>query len=123
MANEKYSKASVYVDGSLLSQEATVSVKRSTGSQPVKTVANGYSGESPGAGMLEISVENAVPAADFEVDPGKYMANLDNCEITIFAAGRTLTQTMCIYEDNFGHGVDTPAKLTFSARGKYADWQ
>lgn len=123
MANlDRYTKATVYVNGALLSEEASVSVKRTSGSQPVKTVAKGYSGESPGSPMTEISVENAVPSADFELDPGPFMLNLDIAEVTVFAAGRTLTSKGCIHEDNFSHAVDTQAKLSFSFRGQFATW-
>jgi hypothetical protein len=118
-----YTKATVYIDGNLLSEEASVTVKRSTGSQAVKTTAKGYAGESPGAPMTEIQVENAVPAADFELNPGQYMANLDSAEVTIFAAGNTLTVTGFIYEDNFSHAVESQSKLSFSARGPFADWE
>jgi hypothetical protein len=118
-----YTKATVYIDGNLLSEEASISVKRSTGSQPVKTVAKGYSGESPGAPMAEGQCENAVPAADFEMDPGQYMANLQSAELTVFAAGSTFTTTVFIYEDNFSHAVETQSKLAFSFRGPYADWE
>jgi hypothetical protein len=118
-----YTKATVYIDGSLLSEEASVSVDRSTGSQPVKTTAKGYAGESPGAPMMEIEVSNAVPAADFELNPGEYMANLESCEVTIFAAGSTLTATMFIYKDNFKHAVESQSNLSFSARGPFGDWE
>jgi hypothetical protein len=120
---QQYTKALVYIDGGLLSEEATVTVRRNTGSQPVKTTAKGYAGESPGAAMTELDVENAVPSADFELDPGKYMANLDTAEVTIFAAGRTLTTKGTIFSDNFAHGVETAAKLSFNFRGAFAQWE
>ena len=118
-----YAKASVYVDGSLLSEEASVTIKRTTGAQVVKTVAKGFAGVSPGAPMLTISVENAVPSADFELNPGDYMTNLDVVEVTIFAAGNTLTSKGFILEDNFSHAAETQSKLTFEYTGQYADWQ
>lgn len=120
---QKYTKAAVYVDGALLSEEASVTIKRVTGAQVVKTVAKGFAGVSPGAPMLTISVENAVPSADFELNPGDYMTELDAAELTIFAAGSTLTSKGFILEDNFSHAVETQSKLTFEFTGQFADWE
>lgn len=118
-----YSLISCYVDGALLTQEGSVTIRRMTNSQPVTTVANGYSGESPGAAMIEVDVENAVPAADFEFQPGTYMSGLVPAEMTLFAANRTLTVKGFIYEDDFSHAVNSAAKLSFKFRGKYdGEW-
>lgn len=118
-----YTAANVYINGSLLAEEASVTVARSTNSQQVITVAKGYAGESPGAPMTDITVENAVPAADFEVNPGKFMAELKVVEFTVFAAGNTLTFKGFIITDNFSHAANTESKLSFTARGSFADWE
>lgn len=124
MANlQQYSKAIIYVNSNVLSEEASVTIKRSSNSQPVKTTAKGYAGESPGAAMTEITVTNAVPAIDFEFNPGIFINELDNVELTIFAAGRTLTVIGSIIDDNFSHAVDSEAKLEFSFRGGPSNWQ
>jgi len=124
MANlEIYTKAVVYVNSSVLSEEASVAIKRLSGAQPVKTVAKGLAGFSPGAPMMTISVSNAVPSADFELDPGKMIADLEIVEITIFAAGRTLTSKGCILDDNFAHAVETASKLDFEFTGAMAQWE
>jgi len=113
----------VYVDGKLLAQEISVTVRRSTNSNPVSTVVGGYSGESPGAPTVEIDVDNAVPSGDFELNPGAYMGNLGVAEISIFAASRTITVKGFIIEDSFTHGVSAAAGLSFKFRGKYdGDW-
>lgn len=117
-----YTAASVYVNGSLLAEEASVQVKRATNSQQVITVAKGYAGESPGAAMCEVTVESAVPADDFELNPGKFMSELAVVEFTIFAAGNTLTFKGFVTEDNFSHAANSESKLSFSARGSFADW-
>ncbi|MRG98210.1 hypothetical protein [Polyangium spumosum] len=124
MANlQQYSKAVVYVNSLLLSEEASVTIKRTSGSQPVKTVAKGYAGESPGSPMTEITVSNAVPSADFELDPGPYLNLVEIVEVTVFAAGRTLTVKGSIIDDNFSHAVDSEAKLEFNFRGGPGSWQ
>jgi len=119
---EDFTNALVYVNGKQLTLETSLTVKRTSGSQPVKTVALGYAGESPGSAMCEITVENAVRSDDFEVDPGSFIQDLSVVELTIFAAGKTATTKGCIYEDNFSHAVDTASKLAFSFRGRYPTW-
>jgi hypothetical protein len=123
MANlQKYTKATVYWNGTLLSEESSVTVKRMSGAQPVKTTAKGFAGMSPGAPMMTVSVENAVPTADFELDPGAVMENLDDGELTIFAAGRTITSKGFITEDNFSHAFESQSKLSFEFTGQFANW-
>lgn len=119
---ENYTKATIYIDGQLLAEEASVTVKRTTAAQIVKTVAKGFAGVSPGAAMIEVSVENAVPADNFELNPQKYMTGLDVAELTIFAANSTLTSKGFILSDNFSHAVDTQSKLSFEFTGQYAEW-
>lgn len=128
MALQLYSQAEIYLNGTKLAEEAQVSISRRTNAQPVNTVAKGYAGESPGAAIMEIKVTSAIPAAAFEVNPGQFMglisaSALQGIEITIFAAGQTLTAKGFIYEDNLSHAVNSEAKLEFSARTEPADWK
>ena len=123
MANvQNYTKAVVYINGALLTEESNVTVKRESGGNAVKTVAKGYAGRSPGAPMTMITVKNAVPSADFELNPGAFINNSESCEISIFAAGRTLTVEGFIIDDNFQHGVDAAAELEFNFEGGPSDW-
>jgi hypothetical protein len=121
--SQLYSKATVYVDSQLLAEEAEVTVKRTTGSQAVKTVHKGYAGESPGSAMAEITVSSKCPAKGFELDPGKYMKDLKFAEITVFAASAVFTGRFCIHEDSFKHGVDSESSIEFSARGPFVSWE
>jgi|SRR5271169_1026903 len=118
-----YTLANIYINGSLLAEEASVTIDRATNSQQIITVAKGYAGESPGAPMTEMSIENVVPAADFELNPGKFMGTLQIVEFTAFAAGRTLTFKGFIISDNFSHAANTASKLGFKCRGSFSDWQ
>ncbi len=95
---------------------------RRTNSNPVNTVAKGYAGESPGAANCEIQVKNAVPSADFELNPGPFIASLTEREFTFFAAGKTLTTKGFIDSDNLSHATDTPAELAFECTCEFADW-
>ena len=119
-----YSLAFCLVDGMLLAQEGQLSVNRSTNSQAVNTVALGYAGESPGAAMVEIDVKNAVPSADFEMNPGKFMKSLKECEIGILGpGGKQLTARGFIISDTFEHSVNAESSLSFKFRGKFKDWE
>ena len=119
-----YAQAFVLIDGMLLAQEASVTVTRSTNSQAVNTVALGYAGESPGAAMVEINVKNAVPTADFEMDPGKYMSKLKEVELGILGpGGKQLTARGFIISDAFEHSVNAESSLSFQFRGKMKSWE
>lgn len=123
MADENYTLALVYVDDALLAQEASVSLRRASGSSPVETTALGYAGESPGSPMCEIDISNAVPSSDFELDPGPFIATLKRCKVTIFAAGRKYSSRGQITEDNFQHATNSQSKLEFKFRGKMGQWE
>ena len=118
-----YAQAAVLIDGLFLTQESSVQVARATNSQAVNTVALGYAGESPGAPMVEIEVSNAVPSADFELNPGKFMKRLQEVEIGILGpGGKQLTARGFIISDNFQHAVNSASSLSFNFRGKMQDW-
>ena len=118
-----YTLAYVLVDGAILTEEASVTVDRATNSQAVNTVAKGYAGESPGAANCQIQVSNAVPAADFEVNPGKYMKALKEVEIGVLAAGKQITVPGFIISDSFKHSVNNESMLDFTFRGTFPDWE
>lgn len=118
-----YTKAVVYMNGGLLSEESEISVKRSTNAQVVETVAKGFAGLSPGAARAEIDITNAVPSADFELNPGQFMLQLQVVEVTVFAAGRTFTSKSFVLSDNFTHAVNTSSKLSMNLIGQFEDWQ
>jgi hypothetical protein len=120
---QQYTKAVVYVNSNLLTEESNVTIKRESGGNAVKTVAKGYAGRSPGAPMTMITVRNAVPSADFELNPGPFLNNTEEVEISVFAAGKTLTVVGFITNDNFQHGVDNSAELEFEFEGGPSDWQ
>lgn len=119
-----YTLAYILIDGMLLAQEGSITVTRTTGSNPVHTVALGYSGESPGAAMVEIDVKNAVPSADFEMNPGKYMKALKEVEVGVLGpGGKQLVARGFIISDTFTHSVGAEASLEFKFRGKFKDWE
>lgn len=125
MALQRYALCNVFVAGiGILAEEVSCRLKRSTNSQAVATVAKGYAGESPGAAMIEIEVDNAVPSADFELNPGRFMTNLSTAEVTFAfsTGGPHLTVKGFIVEDSFSHSVNNASSLSFTFRGPYTDW-
>jgi hypothetical protein len=123
MALQLYTLALVYVNGSLLAEEADVSVDRDARAQEVATVAKGFAGLSPGAAITKIDVTNAVPSAGFELNPGAFIKQLAVVELTILAAGQTLTAKGFIPQDTFQHGVSKEASLRFAFIGEPVDWK
>jgi hypothetical protein len=111
------------VEGALLTEEASVQVTRATNSQAVNTVAKGYAGESPGASSIEIQVTNAVPAADFELNAGRFMASMKSVEIGVVAAGKQLKAVGFIIHDSFKHSVNSESNYDFTFRGGFQDFE
>ena len=84
MANrpQLYSRAKVYVSSALLAEESSVTVARTTNSSAVNNTASGYGGETPGAPMIELTVESNVPNAGFDLTPSN-MNDLGFVEIVV----------------------------------------
>lgn len=118
-----YTLAYVTINGSLLTEEGSVSVKRSTGASIVETVSKGFSGVSPGSEMCTIEIDNAVPSADFELDPGPFMKSLSVVEVGLIAAGKAAVSKGFILEDTFSHSTGSASKLSFSFTGQFPEWQ
>ena len=128
MALSLYAQAEVFINGSKLAEEAQVSVERNTNAQVVNTVAKGFAGLATGAPVMNIKITNAVPAVAFELNPGAFMGmpsggSLQVIELTIFAAGQTLTAKGFVLNDNFSHAVNTESKLEMSLMCEPADWK
>lgn len=122
--NQIYAILFVNVDGALLSQEGSVTIDRSSNSQPIKTVVLGYAGESPGAAMTEVSVNNVMPAAGMELDAGKNINGLIPSEIGIEGPGGKVMQVNgFIVSDSISHSVDNPSAYSFRFRGPFAQFQ
>lgn len=118
-----YSLIYVLADSSLLSEEASVTMSRSTGSSEVKTVAKGYAGESPGAPTIELDVTNMVPAAGIEFDAGRYMSTMTPVEMGLLAFGKQLTFKGFIISDSIKHSVGSESSYDFKARGSMVEWE
>ena len=111
----QYSQVKVYADGNMLMEEATVTMKRESGAQPVKTVGKGFAGVSKGAPVTNVTVESFVPTAGMEFDP---TANINLNQITqltlVLGTGQQATMNGFILTDDLSHSVDAAGKLSFS---------
>jgi hypothetical protein len=108
------------VGGALLTEEVSLTLSRSTGSQAVMTVSKGYAGESPGANTIELDVTNAIPAAGQEFDSGPAMASLSPVEFGVLIAGKSCVFKGFIIKDTFKHSVNAESSYDFSCRGAFA---
>lgn len=114
-----YAIFNILIAGSLLTEETEATVKRASKSNAVETVAKGYAGESPGAGSTDLSVTNAIPAADIEFDAGDYIDGLLPVEFTAVAFGKQATFKGFIISDSFTSGVNKASTYSFEARGGF----
>ena len=122
MANylQTYATSVVYVNNSILMEEASVSIKRDAGSKPLITLHRGYAGDIPGAEVIDITVESNIPADGIEFDPGQFMIGSRSVEFNILIGKEVLAFEGTIYSDNFSHAVNSNASLSFNARGKFS---
>jgi hypothetical protein len=105
------------VNGQLLAEEQEIDFSRTASSQPVDTVAKGYSGESPGSPMLEVDIHGALPSGGFEFDAGPYILSLTPVAIQVIGPGGKVLKGDCfIVSDNGRHGVNQQARYSFRVR-------
>ena len=118
MANlQLYSILVGVVGGTLLAEEQEIDFTRTSGSQPVDTVINGYSGESPGSPMLEIDINNAAPQTGFEFDAGPYILSLTPVPVQVIGpGGKVMKGDGFIIQDNGRHGVNQQMRYNFRMR-------
>jgi hypothetical protein len=111
------------MDGSLLIEAKSISIDRTTNSQPVSTLAKGYAGESPGAAMSEFTVDSAIPANGFEFDMGKKMAALSTGHLYLLGpGGQQYKGEVFVFADSVKSGVNQEAAYSFRARGPMTLW-
>lgn len=109
-----YANAYLGINGTIVVQETTLSVAKKAGMNPVFTTALGFAGMSQGAPIMEVSFESAVPSADFEFNPDRYMLLGEEVDVSILMAGRQTNTKGFITEATYTHGVNQEAKLSMS---------
>lgn len=119
-----YANAYVEVVGvGLLTQENSVSIEKKSGLIPVFTSVWGLGGMTQGASTLEITIENAIPSADFEFNPDPYMRTGAVIEMKIFVAGRVTVVQGFITDSTFSHSINDSSKLSIKFLGRFADFE
>lgn len=116
-----YSLLYVVTNGTLLAEEQSVDMSRTSNAQTVLTVAKGFAGVSPGAAMIEVDVTNAIPSGGFEFDMGAKIAGLIPIDVQVLGpGGKSTNGKMFVVSDTIRHGVNQEAKYTFKALGALA---
>lgn len=120
-----YSKFWVTYEGTLLSEEASVTINRDPGLQRVDTVAKGFAGVSQGSPSISINVDSGIPAGGFEVKRiGNDMLFANVVVLTIInpLSGEQLISKGFIMSDSSNHAVNSEAKTSFSFLGEWSDF-
>ena len=104
-------------------EEAAVTIDRVTESHSIYTLGNGYAGEAAGAPMIELTVDNAVPSTNFELDAGQFMGVMQKVNFAVSAGSKALQFDGFIISDNFSHAVNNTSKLSFKAKGFFRNWE
>ena len=118
-----YSSAYVSIDGRLLTEESSVSVEKKSGLNPVYTTVGGLAGMTQGAATAEISIDNAVPSADFEFNPDPYMRAGSVVEIQVEMAGRKTVFKGFITDASYSHSVSDSSKLSMKCLCRFSDFE
>lgn len=118
-----YTATYVTFDGKLLAEEASITIDKKSGLNPVYTVAKGFAGMAVGASSIEMTIETATPAADFEVNPDPYLRTGKLVEIGAVMSGRQTVGKFFITDATYSHAVNQESKLTMKFMGSFKDWE
>jgi len=121
-----YANAYVYINGVLLTQESSVSVEKKSGLNMVETTHLGLAGAVQGSARVEISIDNAVPSADFELGGNwdKYMITGEVVEIMILMGkSRISIHKVFVTDATYSHSVNDPSKISVKFTGRFANFE
>jgi len=122
----RYAKFWVTYEGTLQSEEASVTINRDPSLQRVDTVAKGFAGVSQGSPSISITVDAGIPAAGFEIKRiGQDMLFANVVVLTIInpTSGEQLITKGFIMSDSSSHAVNSEAKTSYTALCEWADWE
>lgn len=123
-ALQLYSLLYLTVKGKLLTETGSLRINRDTKASEVNTLAKGFAGVTPGPGTTSLQVTNAVPFADFELNPGQYMSTYTPAEIGVLGpGGKQLTVDCFILSDDLSAAAGSSTEQSFNLIGPFADWQ
>ncbi len=118
-----YSGAFVLINGTLLAQEASVTIEKKSDLKPIFTLGAGFAGMSLGAGTAEVTIDNAVPSVDFEFHPDIYLRTGDVVEIGIVMASRQSVFKGFITDATYSHSVNDASKLSMKLLCRFSDFE
>lgn len=105
--------------------EGSVTIDRSTNSVPAKTVLGGYSGETRGSPMTEVTMENLIPVAGFDLVTLAMQAAMDSLipiAFSFYMGANEYTFSGFVVNESLSGAVDTESKNSFKARGTYTSF-
>lgn len=118
-----YTATYVTLDGKLLAEEASITIDKKSGLNPVYTVAKGFAGMAIGASSIEMTIESAAPAADFEVNPDPYLATGRMVEVGAVMSGRQMVGKYFLTDATYSHAVNAESKVTMKFMGAFKLWE
>lgn len=118
-----YSNAYVSIDGAPLTNEASLTLEKKGRHQEITTLAAGFAGISLGAPVCEVTIESAIPASDFDVNPDFYLRVGEPREIGVVIAGRQTVFKGFITDATYSHSVNKEAQLHLKMLCRYADFE
>lgn len=114
----QYTLIYVALDGNVLTEEAKLNIKRSSGGKVVETMAMGFAGVSQGSPIVTGSVSNMIPLAGLEFDAGPYIASLTPISMkVVLSNGLGMVFQAVILDDDASHGVGQAAGYSFNFIG------
>ena len=118
-----YSGSFVFIDGSLLTQEFAVTLEKKNNAEPKYTLAKGFAGMSQGAAVVEVTIENAVPSADFEFSPDFFIRTNAAVEIGVVMASRQTIFKGFITDATYSHSVNDASKLSMRLLCRFEEFE
>jgi hypothetical protein len=118
-----YTNTYVTFDSAVLSEATSVKINKNPSLNSVATLAKGFSGINLGAAMCEITVETAIPSADFEFNPDAFMTIGKQVTVGVVMANRQMAAKMFISEADYNAGVNQAASLSIKLIGPLAQWE
>lgn len=110
-----YTNAYVIINGQILTQETSVTLEKKSNSRPITTLHNGFAGFGKGAGVIEITVDNAIPTADIEFQVDFFIKEGDSIEVGVVLGSRQTIAKGFITDATYSHSTNDHAKLSFRA--------
>jgi hypothetical protein len=123
MADQKiYAAGKVYLDGSEWLESVDLTISRKGNHLAQRTNATGLSGFKVGAGEIEVTGTNAVPADGFEwANPDLFTAKTH--KLTVLVGAQSITVSGVFMDDSLSLGAEKLTEQGFTFLGSPAEFQ